>query len=54
MLYASETALEGFSHEQVRDLMAGIERIARESDSYPNYEGRTGASPREMKLRLGV
>ncbi len=27
-----------------------IEKIARESDSYPNYEGRTGASPREMKL----
>jgi predicted Ser/Thr protein kinase len=24
--------------------------VARESDSYPNYEGRTGASPREMKL----
>ena len=30
--------------------MAGIEKIARESDTYPNYEGRTGASPREMKL----
>jgi len=24
--------------------------VARESDNYPNYEGRTGASPREMKM----
>jgi predicted Ser/Thr protein kinase len=38
--------------EQVRELVAGIEKIARESDSYPNYEGRTGASPREMKLTI--
>ena len=30
--------------------MAGVEKIARESDNYPNYEGRTGASAREMKL----
>ena len=31
---------------------AGIEKIARESDTYPNYEGRTGASPREMKMLI--
>ena len=35
-----------------RSCSPGIERIARESDAYPNYEGRTGASPREMKLLL--
>ncbi len=52
LLYAAETSVEGFSPEQVRDLQSGLERIARESDSYPNYEGRTGASPREMKLLL--
>jgi predicted Ser/Thr protein kinase len=52
MLYATESALEGYSGEQVRDLLSGIEKIARESDTYPNYEGRTGASPREMKLLL--
>ena len=40
------------SAEQARELIAGIEKIARESDTYPNYEGRTGASPREMKLLL--
>lgn len=52
MLYAGDEPVEGFSSEQVRDLRAAVERIARESDSYPNYEGRTGASPREMKLLL--
>src|SRR6185436_11867629 len=31
-------------------LVSGVEKIARESDNYPNYEGRTGASAREMKL----
>ncbi len=51
-LYAGEAPFEGFSAEQNKDLQAGVERIARESDSYPNYEGRTGASPREMKLLL--
>lgn len=50
-LYANE-APDGFTAEQQRDLLSGVERIARESDNYPNYEGRTGASPREMKLLL--
>ncbi len=49
-LYADGATPEGLSTEQQRDLVAGIEKIARESDNYPNYEGRTGASPREMKL----
>jgi serine protein kinase len=49
-LYADSATPEGITSEQARDLVAGIEKIARESDSYPNYEGRTGASPREMKL----
>src|SRR6185312_7926911 len=49
-LYAESATPEGITTEQSRDLVAGIEKIARESDSYPNYEGRTGASPREMKL----
>ena len=50
LLYADTLTPEGLSTEQQRELVAGIEKIARESDSYPNYEGRTGASPREMKL----
>jgi serine protein kinase len=52
LLYAGEGPAEGFSPEQQKELQSGLERIARESDAYPNYEGRTGASPREMKLLL--
>jgi serine protein kinase len=52
LLYANEAPAEGFSPEQHKELSAGVERIARESDAYPNYEGRTGASPREVKLLL--
>src|SRR6185436_17516071 len=49
-LYAEEGVPEGLSTEQGRELLAGVEKVARESDNYPNYEGRTGASAREMKL----
>jgi serine protein kinase len=52
LLYAGEGPTEGFAPEQLKELQAGTERIARESDAYPNYEGRSGASPREMKLLL--
>jgi serine protein kinase len=51
-LYAESNPPEGLSTEQQRDLLTGIEKVARESDTYPNYEGRTGASPREMKLLI--
>ena len=48
-----ERHAEGLSHRAAaRAAWPAIEKIARESDSYPNYEGRTGASPREMKLVL--
>jgi predicted Ser/Thr protein kinase len=50
VLYAEVSTPEGLTPEQQRELVAGIDKVARESDSYPNYEGRTGASPREMKL----
>jgi predicted Ser/Thr protein kinase len=50
LLYAEGGTPEGLNADQQRELVSGIERIARESDNYPNYEGRTGASPREMKL----
>jgi predicted Ser/Thr protein kinase len=52
LLYAEGTMPEGITTEQQRELGAGIDKIARESDNYPNYEGRTGASPREVKLLL--
>jgi len=52
LLYADGIMPEGLTPDQARELTAAIEKIARESDSYPNYEGRTGASPREMKQLL--
>jgi predicted Ser/Thr protein kinase len=50
-LYADEVP-ESFSPEEQKQLLASVESIARESDSYPHYEGRSGASPREMTLLL--
>src|SRR5450432_2834379 len=52
LLYAENATPEGLTAEQQRELIGGVEKIARESDNYPNYEGRTGASPREMKLLI--
>src|SRR3954465_5852520 len=37
LLYASEGPSDGFSPDQMRELQAGMERVARESDAYPNY-----------------
>jgi Putative Ser protein kinase len=51
MLYADESN-DTFSHEEHKELLAAVEDIARETDSDMNYEGRSGASPREMKLVL--
>jgi predicted Ser/Thr protein kinase len=49
MLYAGEN-IDTFSHDEQKELVAAVESIARETDSELNYEGRGGASPREMKL----
>jgi len=49
MLYAGES-VDTFSHDEQKELVAAVESIARETDSELNYEGRSGASPREMKL----
>ncbi len=51
-LYAKGVAPTGFTPEQARELAANIDKIWGESDAYPNYEGRTGASPREIKTLL--
>jgi serine protein kinase len=51
MLYAGEVG-DAFSQEEQKELMAAVEDLARETDSDVNYEGKTGASPREMKLVL--
>jgi serine protein kinase len=51
LLYADESC-DTFSHEEHKELQAAVETIARETDSEMIYEGRSGASPREMKLVL--
>lgn len=50
-LYALGKAPEALTPAQAKDLLARLELLWRESESYPNYEGRTGASPREI---LGI
>jgi predicted Ser/Thr protein kinase len=51
-LYTRGGAPESLSAEQSKELVANIDKIWTESDAYPNYEGRTGASPREIKVLL--
>jgi predicted Ser/Thr protein kinase len=49
-LYALGKAPDAMPAAQARELIAQLRAILRESDSYPNYEGRTGASPRELQV----
>jgi predicted Ser/Thr protein kinase len=51
-LYARGQVPTGLSPEQTKELLGNIDKIWGESDAYPNYEGRTGASPREVKTLL--
>ncbi|MEK6607683.1 MAG: serine protein kinase PrkA [Myxococcota bacterium] len=51
-LYARGAIPPGIAGDAAADLRASVERIWRESETYPNYEGRTGASPREIKTVL--
>lgn len=48
-LYATAAVPQRLSSDQVKELKSGIESLWRESEVYPNYEGRTGASPREIR-----
>ena len=48
-LYENGTAPDRLGSAQARELRKHLHDLWRESDSYPNYEGRTGASAREMK-----
>jgi predicted Ser/Thr protein kinase len=38
-----------YVEDQARELRAGIEAVYRETERQANYEGRTGASPREIR-----
>jgi predicted Ser/Thr protein kinase len=48
-LYATSRAPERLEPDAQKVLRAGIREVFEESDSYPIYEGRIGASPREMR-----
>jgi serine protein kinase len=51
-LYATGRAPDSYTSQQAQDLRAHLNELWHESDAYPSYEGRTGASPREMQTSL--
>src|SRR5438874_1414756 len=52
-LYDEGRAPDRLSSQQARELKKQLQEFWRESDNYPNYEGRTGASARELKTAIG-
>ena len=48
-LYSTGTVPEDLPPDRARELAAHIKDLWHESDTYPIYEGRVGASPREMQ-----
>jgi predicted Ser/Thr protein kinase len=48
-LYAHARAPERLEPDAQKILRAGVREVFEESDAYPIYEGRIGASPREMR-----
>lgn len=51
-LYAYGQVPDGLPPAQAKELRRSLEDIWRESEAYPFYEGRSGASPREMLVVL--
>jgi predicted Ser/Thr protein kinase len=51
-LYSTGQVPEDLSPDRARELSAHIKELFHESDTYPIYEGRVGASPREMQTVL--
>jgi len=51
-LYQEVEAPERLTVQQQKELKKLIPSLYEESDSYPNYEGRSGASAREIKTAL--
>src|SRR6266446_3017738 len=52
-LYDEGRAPDRLSSQQARELKKHLQDFWKESDSYPNYESRTGASARELKTAIG-
>jgi predicted Ser/Thr protein kinase len=48
-LYDAGRAPDRLSSAQTREVKKHLQDLWREADAYPNYEGRTGASARELK-----
>jgi serine protein kinase len=51
-LYSTGQVPEDLSPDRARELASHIKDLFHESDTYPIYEGRVGASPREMQTVL--
>jgi predicted Ser/Thr protein kinase len=51
-LYDQGVVPDRLSLAQAKELRKNAEVIYKESDSYPNYEGRSGASAREIKTAI--
>jgi serine protein kinase len=51
-LYAQGKAPERLDNDSQKLLRSAIKEIWSESDAYPIYEGRVGASPRELRVAL--
>ncbi|MGE3545613.1 MAG: serine protein kinase PrkA, partial [Kofleriaceae bacterium] len=51
-LYSTGRVPEDLPPDRARELAAQIKELWHESDTYPIYEGRVGASPREMQTVL--
>jgi predicted Ser/Thr protein kinase len=51
-LYQDQEAPDRLPQHQQKELKKHVQQIYEESDAYPNYEGRTGASAREIKTAL--
>jgi predicted Ser/Thr protein kinase len=51
-LYQDGAPPDRLSLAQARELRKWLPNLYQESDAYPNYEGRTGASAREIKTAL--
>ena len=51
-LYSLGKAPERLDADAQKVLRAAVQEVWAESDSYPIYEGRVGASPREMRVAL--
>src|SRR5216684_2861548 len=51
-LYDAGRAPDRLSSTQTREVKKHLQDLWREADAYPNYEGRTGASAREIKTAL--